>query len=52
MKKKQYETPAMNVYDMQPTCLLAGSNLPGTGAPGDDGGTANIFHPSADGIMA
>ena len=52
MKKKQYETPAMNVYDMQPTCLLAGSKLPGTGGDGDEGGYVNIFHPSADGIMA
>ena len=35
MKKKLYETPAMNVYDMQPTCLLAGSNSPGSGGDGD-----------------
>lgn len=52
MMKRKYETPAMNVYDIQPTCLLAGSNPPGTGGPGDEGGYVNIFHPSADGIMS
>lgn len=52
MMKRKYETPAMNVYDIQPTQILAVSNPPGTGGPGDEGGYANIFHPSADGIMS
>ena len=52
MKRKKYETPSMKQYDIQPTRILAGSNEPGTGKDGDDGGYASIFHPSADDIMA
>lgn len=52
MKKKKYETPLMKQYDIMPTRILAGSNEPGTGKDGDEGGYASIFQPSADGIMA
>ena len=52
MKKKKYETPSMKQYDIMPTRILAGSNEPGTGKDGDEGGYAGIFHPSADDIMA
>ena len=52
MKRKKYETPSMKQYDIRPTRILAGSNEPGTGKDGNDGGYASIFQPSADGIMA
>lgn len=42
----------MKQYDIQPTLILAGSNEPGTGKNGNEGGYAGIFYPSADGIMA
>ena len=52
MKKKKYETPSMKQYDIMPTRILAGSNEPGSGKDGNEGGYASIFHPSADDIMA
>ena len=42
----------MKQYDIMQTLILAGSNEPGTGKDGNDGGYASIFHPSADDIMA
>ena len=42
----------MKQYDIQPTRILAGSNDPGSGKDGNEGGYASIFHPSADDIMA
>ena len=42
----------MKQYDIQPTRILAGSNDPGSGKDGNEGGYASIFQPSADGIMA
>ena len=42
----------MKQYDIQPTRILAGSNEPGIGKDGNEGGYASIFHPSADDIMA
>lgn len=52
MKRKKYETPSMKQYDIMPTRILAGSNEPGSGKDGIEGGYASIFQPSADGIMA
>ncbi|MGN0222116.1 MAG: hypothetical protein ACI4BA_08370 [Prevotella sp.] len=53
MKKRKYETPAMKLYDMLPTQILAGSEkYPGTGGDGDQGGYASLTHPYTDGIMA
>ena len=52
MKKKKYETPSMKQYDIMPTRILTGSNEPGTGKDGNEGGYASIFHTPADDIMA